>query len=279
MNTAKPLSRGVSIPHNTITWLLIAGFFFLRIILLGIVVAIIKKSPDWIYTTFEIGSYFLTFVLIWWERENLAEFFIDRLALIILILGKPYDLLLYLFKVPYTYSPRIGFYWLYLPIAFGLLIVVLFSRSKLNKLQARNWLWLLVGIVTGIVVGILLGYLLRYQYPGRAEKLIPFLIFFLPTVQLVRAGISEEPFFRGFLWGALRRAGWKDIWILLFQTVLFMLGHIYYFGVLPMSFWIVVPLGGFIFGVLAWRSRSIATSMAGHGFMNAIGQIVTFYRF
>ncbi len=134
-------------------------------------------------------------------------------------------------------------------------------------------------IAAGIVLGILLGYLLRYQFPGGTEKLTPSLIFFLPTQQLVFAGLVEEPFFRGFLWGALRKSGWKDLWILIFQTVLFMIGHLYYLGGFPISFWIVVLFGGLVTGLLAWRSRSIATSMVGHGFLNAVGQMVAYYRF
>ena len=135
-----------------------------------------------------------------------------------------------------------------------------------------------MGIVTGIGVGVLLGYLLRYQFPDGTEKLPSLVLFFLPVQQLVRAGIAEEPFFRGFLWGTLRRAGWKNIWILLFQTILFMIGHLFDFPSYPISFWIVVPLGGLVLGLLAWRSHSIATSMVGHGFMNAVGQMVAFYR-
>lgn len=54
-------------------------------------------------------------------------------------------------------------------------------------------------IAAGIVLGILLGYLLKYQFPGGTEKLTPSLIFFLPTQQLVFAGIVEEPFFPRFL--------------------------------------------------------------------------------
>lgn len=279
MSYEKPFCSRVSVSHNTITWLLITGLFVLRIIIAGVVVAFIKNFPDWIYPTFEVGTYFLTIILIWWERANLAEFFIDKLALVILILGKPYELLLYWFQIPFSYPHRSEFYWLYLPMAIGLFIVVLLLWPKLARLQAKNWVWLLAGIVTGIIVGMLVGYLLRYQVSDSVEKLTPLLMIFLPTQQLVRAGIAEEPFFRGFLWGGLHRAGWKDIWILLFQTLLFMLGHLYYLWNFPVSFWIVVPLGGLSTGVLAWRSRSIATSMAAHGFMNALGQMVTFYRF
>jgi membrane protease YdiL (CAAX protease family) len=258
---------------------LITVLFFLRIILAGFVPTLMKNPPEWVNTAYKVGTYFIIAVLIWWERQNLADFFIDRLALIILILGKPYELLLHKLQIPFAYPAQSDIYWLYLPIAFGLLIISLLVYPKLNKIKGKNWLWLLAGIAAGIVSGILAGYLLRYQFPGGTEPLTPSLMFFLPTQQLVYAGVTEEPFFRGFLWGALRRSGWKDLWILLFQTVLFMIGHIYYFGNLPMSFWVIVPFAGLVTGLLAWRSRSIATSMAGHGFFNAVGQMVVFCRF
>lgn len=278
MNTAKLVGRQVSIPHNTITWLLIAALFFLRIVLAGLGLTLIRNPPHWMMPVYEIGTYLFTGVLIWWERENLAQFFIDRLAIIILVLGKPYELLLHWLEIPFNYPPRSDIYWLYLPIALGLLIVFLLVYPKLHRIQIKNWLWLLAGIVAGIVSGILVGYLLRSQFPGGTERLTLSIMLFLPTEQLVYAGIAEEPFFRGFLWGGLRRAGWKDSWILVFQVILFMVGHLYYFRSLPLSFWIIVPLGGLVTGVLAWRSRSIATSMAGHGFFNAVGQMIAFYR-
>ena len=279
MNAAKFVLHRVSLPHNTITWLLIAGLFFLRIVLAGLGLTLMRNPPDWTLPAYEIGTYFLTVVLIWWEREHLAEFFIDKLALLILILGKPYELLLHWLKIPFEYPPQSDVYWLYLPIAFGLLVISLLIYPKLRKLEFTNWLWLLAGIAAGIVFGVAAGYLLRYQSPGGTVRPTFSLMLFLPTQQLVYAGITEEPFFRGFLWGGLRRAGWKDFWILILQTVLFMIGHLYYFESLPLSFWMVVPLGGLVTGVLAWRSRSIATSMAGHGFFNAVAQMVAFCRF
>jgi membrane protease YdiL (CAAX protease family) len=103
------------------------------------------------------------------------------------------------------------------------------------------------------------------------------LLLFLPLQQMLFAGIIEEPFFRGFLWGALRKAGWRDHWILLAQAGLFWLGHFYYAGKAPWSFWLAIPAGGLVLGLLAWRSRSIATSMLAHGCMNGFGQIVGMY--
>jgi membrane protease YdiL (CAAX protease family) len=100
--------------------------------------------------------------------------------------------------------------------------------------------------------------------------------------QLGYAAVTEEPLFRGFLWGYLRKSGWKEIWIWLTQAGLFALGHIYYLNKAPLSFGIIVPVGALVMGLFAWRSRSIATSMAAHGAMNAlgytVGYIIAYYR-
>jgi membrane protease YdiL (CAAX protease family) len=89
--------------------------------------------------------------------------------------------------------------------------------------------------------------------------------------QLGYAAVTEEPLFRGFLWGYLRNLGWREVWIWLFQAGLFWLSHFYYFSRMPISFWLV-PIGALILGALAWRSRSIATSMAAHAAMNGLTQ-------
>ena len=90
-----------------------------------------------------------------------------------------------------------------------------------------------------------------------------------PLYQLGYAAVSEEPLFRAFLWGALRKAGWKDGWICLFQAALFALGHLHLLllpqAVLNLS---IVFAFAFAAGWLAWRSRTIATSMAFHALWN-----------
>lgn len=75
---------------------------------------------------------------------------------------------------------------------------------------------------------------------------------------------------------------WKDGWICIFQAGLFAIGHIYYLNKAAISFWLLVLISALVFGFVAWRSRSIVTSMAAHGTMNSLGylfgSIVAFYR-
>jgi membrane protease YdiL (CAAX protease family) len=46
----------------------------------------------------------------------------------------------------------------------------------------------------------------------------------------------------------------------------------------PVTFWVIVPLGGLALGALAWRSRSIGVSMIAHGLLNAVLKMVVSYR-
>jgi membrane protease YdiL (CAAX protease family) len=88
------------------------------------------------------------------------------------------------------------------------------------------------------------------------------------------AALSEEPLFRGFLWGYLRQTGLREVWIWLIQAGLFALGHLYYIVIYPFSLWVVVPTGALWFGLMAWRSRTIASSMLVHALTNSLSMPV-----
>ena len=88
------------------------------------------------------------------------------------------------------------------------------------------------------------------------------------------APLNEEPLFRGFLWGTLRQLKWKEIWIWLFQAVLFTLAHIYFASQYPLLFWLYIPGAALLLGLLAWRSRSIAGGILAHAMINAATYVV-----
>ncbi|MDD5370609.1 MAG: CPBP family intramembrane metalloprotease [Anaerolineaceae bacterium] len=94
--------------------------------------------------------------------------------------------------------------------------------------------------------------------------------------QLGYAAVSEEPIFRGFLWGYLRKSGYREVWIWLFIAGLFVLAHLNYLKTAPILFGFTVPLSALVLGWLAWRSRSNATSMVAHGVMNGLGYFLAF---
>ena len=270
----RPMARAG--PHIRITWLLVAGLFVLRIPVMTGVPIFAPIAGVWADPLYEIGTYFLTALLIWWERKRLADFHIDRLALAIFIFGKPLELLLHYLQIPFAYPPRTDAYLLYVPIAIGLGIALWLARPGLPKVTVRQAKWALIGLLGGIALGVYFGLVIRANVPpsnGSGATLSLFI--FLPIQQMLYAAINEEPFFRGFLWGSLAKLGLPEIWIWLIQAGLFWLGHTYHLtrGA-AWSFWLIIPVGGLALGLLAWRSRSITTSMIAHGLSNGIGQIV-----
>lgn len=58
------------------------------------------------------------------------------------------------------------------------------------------------------------------------------------------------------------------------MTALFWLAHLYYIFEAPLRFWLVMPLGSGLLAYLAWRSRSVTSTMVAHGVMNAMGDMV-----
>lgn len=265
--------------HNLVTLLLLAVLLFLRLVLFGGVKYFTGDLPPaWLRPVFEVGTFFFTAVFLWWERDRLAEYHVDRLALIIILVFKPIETIVSaVWGITNT-----GLSFPQLPglllwgIALGLFVALRASHVQLPKVRSAHIAWFLAGILGGSVAMILLAYPMSLTIPGALVFLPDPLARFGPDVlsfpyQLGYSAVTEEPLFRGFLWGCLRRSGWKEVWIWLAQAVLFMLGHIYYLQQAPIAFWVIVPAGALVLGLLAWRSRSIATSMAAHATMNTIG--------
>jgi membrane protease YdiL (CAAX protease family) len=265
--------------HQIVAWGLLAGLLCLRLPFLGGIA--LMAQPVWLAPVFEIGTYLLTAVLIWWEKEHLADFHIDRLALSIIILFKPIQtIMLVAFKLndgPLAF-PRLPSLFLW-AISAGLLVALVLRRPRLAMFTRGSFAWFGLGLIAGLLAVLLLGYPLSFQVDRAELSGLPETLSLLPQAliiffyQLGYAAVTEEPLFRGFLWGYLRKAGWKDLWIWLFQAGLFMLGHIYYLGRQPVSFWLVVPVGGLMLGALVWRSKTISSSLAAHAMLNALGNL------
>jgi membrane protease YdiL (CAAX protease family) len=269
------------------TWLLISGLIILRFPLLIGARLLRPDTEGWAISICEVGTYLLAAVLIVWERDRLANSHIDSLAIGLLLL-KPFEILFYRNGSFGPYTGRACL--LYIPIAVCLAVVLLVRRPSFHRLSWRNLVWLAAGALAGMGMGIGVGYLFsHFQTPGAGwvgrmslsdifetpDMLGQYLLYLVrkPLQQAFYAGAMEEPLFRGFLWGALLRAGWKHGWICLFQAGLFCLGHIYY--LLAGLYWSFgfTFIAGLVFGALAWRTRSIVTSITAHGFANGWGDI------
>lgn len=262
--------------HLRIAWSLLGGLLLLRLPYLGGIAFFAK--PAWLDPSFQVGTYLLTAGLIWWERERLADFHIDGLALAIIILFKPIQGLLF----PgwrFDLSP-LAFQNLYILafwiISLGLFLALRLSHTPLPKVTKTSWRWFGLGLLAGFISILVTAYPMSLEI-DKSEVYQPNLLGLLVRMprefiyHLGYAAVTEEPLFRAFLWVHLLKAGWKPVWVWLFQAGLFMLGHIYYINVLPVSFWLLVPLAGLILGALVWRSKTISSSLAAHAIMNTLG--------
>ena len=260
-------------------WALIAGLL-LRIPFDGGIRAIVWPGyPDRVQRAYEIGAYALTALLIVWERERLAACHVTGLALGIFALGPVVEPVVQLALGSPTYAWRGLIRWPEIGVGIALLILLLAQRGA-GRLGRDRTLWLGVTVAGGIVMAVGVGILVRLQQgvlPRGLQAWRPGVGATLFVMQLTRAAVYEEPLFRGFQWGYLRRAGWADGWVWLAQAGLFWVAHGYYLGRSPLSFWLVVPLGGLALGLLAWHARSIGASLIGHGLLNGIGQLVAYY--
>jgi hypothetical protein len=268
--------------HQIVAWALLGGLLFLRLpFLAGLAVF---SAPDWLDTVFQVGTYFLTACLVWWERERLQEFFIDKLALVIIILFKPIQTLISALRGDnnlLAFPQPVGLaLW---AISLGLVCALWLSHTQLPKISKASWKWFWVGALVGVISILITAYPQSLEISKSELQNRPNLVVLLVQApidfiyQLGYAAVTEEPLFRAFLWVYLLQAGWKNVWIWLFQAGLFMLGHIYYMAAYPFLFWLIIPFGGLILGGLAWRSKTISSSLAAHAAMNALGYGVAYF--
>ncbi|HPH96113.1 MAG TPA: type II CAAX endopeptidase family protein [Anaerolineaceae bacterium] len=266
--------------HRRVVWIVLGGLLFLRLPFLAGIRCF--ANPVWLVPVFDISTYLLTAFLIWWERDRLADYHIDMLSLGIIIFFKPLQTLLAAQMMDWDAMafPKLPALALWV-IAGGLLLALVLSRPKWPPLTWGSLGWVGIGLLAGLVMVLIdampTAIMVKQMYGEAVQK---------PDIQMMLrealpnffymvgfAGVTEEPLFRGFLWGCLRKAGWRDLWIFLLQAGLFTLGHIYYLFSMPLMFFIVVPVGALGMGLLAWRSKTLAAPLAAHGVGNALGLV------
>jgi len=266
--------------HQIVFWSILICLFLLRIPFMAgirLFYGFNDTGNDWVNIVWQLGTYLFTAFLVWWERDDLQNYHIDFLAVIIIILSLPLQTLVLNswgwgnFYGNVLAFPRWGSLLAW-AISIGLLTTLWLSHATIPRFRLISVGWFIIGILLGVFWNLLSGVNLSVpirqltNYQSWVAILNPIAVRFL--YHLGASSVMEEPLFRGFLWGGLRKAGWKDFWIWLFQAVLFDLSHIYYWKVFPTSL-LTVFLSGLFFGFLAWRSKSISMSIAAHSIVNA----------
>lgn len=274
--------------QDKIDLLLILALLAVRILFSGLVRLIaLPERPQWVSEVYSAATYLLTAAFILRRRSQLSEFHITGCAfamflaapvvspLLQRLLGEP------LLRSPVNWSWRMVLDWPTIAVSIVLTLIFVWKSSEFRLGRDR-----LSGILLGLGVGLVFGLVPELVPIGggsawplaRRHVLSGDVVVTMLVSQLATAAAMEEPLFRGILWGYLRRRGWHWARILIAQAVLFWIGHIYHLVQHPTHFWLWVPLAGIVFGLVAWRTRSVAASMVTHSLANSIGWLADVFR-
>ena len=144
--------------------------------------------------------------------------------------------------------------------------------SSIGLGTSRWWKSILLGLVIAVVsavVGGVLAALSGYGHgPGSAafEKLPLWLI----TLIVLRAGVVEELFYRGYAIERLQAVGLKPVWAAGIPLIIFAVGH-WTGGVANIV--IALALGAILTGFYLWR-RDLVANMIGHGLVDFAANVL-----
>src|SRR5438477_4055897 len=137
---------------------------------------------------------------------------------------------------------------------------------------ARWWVSILWGLVIAVVSATIVGglaYLTGYGHgPGSAafEKLPLWLI----TLIVLRAGVVEELFYRGYAIERLQMVGFGRFWSVTIPLVIFSLGH---WSGGAANILIALAAGIILTGFYLWR-RDLVANMIGHGLVDFVANVL-----
>ena len=144
--------------------------------------------------------------------------------------------------------------------------------SSIGLGTSRLWKSILWGLAIAIASGVVgggLAVLTRYGHgPGSAAfaKLPLWLI----TLIVIRAGVVEELFYRGYAIERLQAVGLKPIWAAGIPLIIFAFGH--WTGGAT-NILIALAIGGILTGFYLWR-RDLAANMIGHGLVDFVANVL-----
>lgn len=273
-------------PHMRLTARLITWLLFFRIPFyygMFLVVAVVRPLQSFGSGIYLAATSVLVAMLIWHERDRLREYNIDRWAVGMFLAGKPIEFVLISLGFVPKAAATVPLFAIYVFVAIGLSWALRSRWAQLPKPRHLFWGWILAGILLGTGFGLVggLAVLVQSQNSFTEAGVVRTLTFdraaLVVLYQAAYAGLSEEPLFRGFLWGYFRKLGWSENKTLLSQAGLFGIAHLDLLLIgWPISFALTF-VGGLMLGWLVMRSGSIGVTILSHGFANAAGNMITDY--
>ena len=213
---------------------------------------------------FLTGTYLCTGILICRNINTLEQYCISIPALVLFLLSpvmaiisNPNDI---------TAIARIV-----MAIVFATYIIR--NRKALNtvKNNPKSVLWNCLFVLASVGVATVLFAYIR-GFSGTESTVTIAMLANGIMFQLSFAAAMEEPLFRGFLWGSFRQMGIQNWLVCVIQAALFWLAHIYYYNT-GINFWVVIPIGSLILGLVILKTKSTSYSMATHALINSLGDV------
>lgn len=212
------------------------------------------------------GTYLCTGIFICANAGKLCEYCISVPA-IVLFLGAPF-----LGLIANSDDPT-ALIKMAMAVAFAVFLYRKRKELRTVKTGAKQILPNVIFMVIIIVAATLIfAYVRGFSGGENLDPVTPRWIFESLLFQLSFAAISEEPLFRGFLWGFFRKLGLKEVPIAFLQAALFWVGHAYYMGT-GLNFWVVIPLTSLALGLVILKTKSVSYSMVTHSFLNTLGDV------
>jgi len=252
--------------------------FILSIIIMFLIINVLinsfnysYKSLQYFYLFFQIIIYLLIAFILWTEKQNLEDFHLDKIAFVLFLFIRPIMLFIYskndIFQI--ISSIIITF------ISISFLFKFRSSYNFIPRIQRKTVVWGIIGIFIGIIERLIQDSVVINKIVIN-QKIVIYIvfIFFYYFSQTV---LEEEFIFRGIIWGYLKRIGWKDGGICLFQAIIFWIVHFHHFMIRegdPFGFRFFI--GGIILGLLTWITRTITPSIMSHFSYNTSDAVVVY---
>ena len=144
--------------------------------------------------------------------------------------------------------------------------------SSIGLGASRWWKSILWGLVIAVSCGVFGGVLAALTGYGHAPGSAAFakLPLWLITLIVIRAGVVEELFYRGYAIERLQAVGLKPIWAAGIPLIIFAFGH--WTGGAA-NILIALALGGILTGFYLWR-RDLVANMIGHGLVDFVANVL-----
>jgi membrane protease YdiL (CAAX protease family) len=221
---------------------------------------IIGSYVNYIYVTI---AYVTLTILLWLEKDQLGDFHLDRLTLVLFVLSS-------LFRSRLAVIGE-SFFLLVIGLS-GIAVGILVIRNA-SLIQRTSTRWAIIAVAIGLtaVVPTAIFEAPRFAFTtgnGIHIRILPFLLRGA-VYQLSFTVLIEELVFRAFFWGYLIRFGWKESNAMWMQAIVFWLLHFTQasFGG---HFIVAVPLSTAIYTLLTKKSRQVFPAVLSHTILNTI---------